>query len=742
MRALSLAIYGLLADLPSVTKGLIRLTQARAALAELSSRFGEFSWPITLPATRDNARIFGVGALHSLGLDKFRAVDYPFELRCEGEIFSGLFRLTSMRGGYTGNLIGAGSSWASEIGDKKLTELKLAPIRYDGSQLEAILAKNCDETDIQFPLLSFGNFFAPPQLATQRDGSQKEESLPAQALIDHPLSVDDYAPSVYLRNVLRQMFTDIGWSLTGRVLDEPHWRETVITPAGATLASAWPYGALLPARAEGSNTEAFSYFATGNGNAYTNSALGFDEDAPCGNIDGFDMGGECFFLPVPCPVTVSGGTRALDGSTATFIAPLAGVYGFAHSTELLSGHQNIFVPPLRFVTANERARFADVKLALLIRRGGESYDASPLNGAPVDPLTVPQFNALGPCFTQGGAQTGNIIPQTLTGSANGVYLETGDSVQLLIIGRRRLIDLPTDRLDIERREFVLRFGAVRFECTSFDGAQLLSPAAFLPPLAQRDVLRDFLLRTDSVAVADASRRVVSLLTREELSVTAGKPIDLTGLIDGEAVEYAPAAGAGVAAVVFSSAVNSAEPLLSGLSDAVRIVVGPGSTEQRIDSLFAPVAQRSYLIQQSASSSERASLPTMATADALAQPLAEVVQDTASQGARLLRFAGLDNVLTVPFQQRRVPLARAEWSGALRFDTETGAVATYYGRTVERLIRGHVAKAAACITPAQYRQLTPGRAVLIQGARYSVEVVSQFDIADEGSSTTIELIREV
>ena len=197
MRALSLFLFGLKADLPSTLKGLVRLTQARAALADLSARFGEFSFPLTLPATRDNARIFGVGGLHPLGLDKFRRVDYPFELRCGGEILFGTFRLTSMRNGYTGNLIGAGSGWAVGIGEKKLPDLQLAPIAYDGSQLEAILALDCDTSDVQFPLLSFGNYFAPPQLATQPDGSQEEQSLPAQALIGHPLSADDYAPSVY-----------------------------------------------------------------------------------------------------------------------------------------------------------------------------------------------------------------------------------------------------------------------------------------------------------------------------------------------------------------------------------------------------------------------------------------------------------------------------------------------------------------------------------------------------------------
>lgn len=737
MRAIFLSILGLPVDLPTVTKGLIRLTQARSALAELSGRNGEYSWAMTLPATRDNARIFGVSALHSLGLDKFRTVDFPFELRCDGEIFTGIFRLTSMRNGYTGNLIGSAYSWANEIGDKKLTDLKLGKVTYNGAQLESFFELDCDSSDIQFPLLSFGNFYAPPRLIQQPDGSEEEQSLPAQALIDYPLSVDDYAPSVYYRNVLRQIFADIGWSLTGRVLDESRWRETLIAPAGADLAQAWPWGALLPAEATATGATCYSYLAAGPGDGYENNAVGFAEDAPCGNIDGLDLGGEVFYLPVGVPQIISGGTRAMDGATATYIGPVDGVYGFAYSAELQNGHQTYRYPWATGSTA-QLNRFLDVKLALLIRRGGESFTGEPLNGQPVDTLVVPHFAQLSGAFDA----SGNVIPQTLTGAASGVFLQAGDSVQLCVIARRRLVNLGNGRVLMERAEFVVNFGAVRFACTSFDGPTQLSPAAFLPPLSQRDVIRDFMLRTDTVALADANRRTVSLLTRDELAAAAGERLDLTQLIDPQLIEYTPAAGASVGAVVFGSAKNPDEPLPTGLADEVRITLGPGTTEQRIDSLFAPVAMRSYVIPQPGVGPARAALPTMSTADTLAQPLAEVSIDIGSQAPRLLRFVGVDATVSVPFQTRRVGLARAEWAGALRFDGPTGAVESYYLRTVARLRRGHVGKVPLSITPALYRQLTPGRGVTIAGAEYSVETVSGFDIADESADTTLELIREL
>ena len=80
--------------------------------------------------------------------------------------------------------------------------------------------------------------------------------------------------------------------------------------------------------------------------------------------------------------------------------------------------------------------------------------------------------------------------------------------------------------------------------------------------------------------------------------------------------------------------------------------------------------------------------------------------------------------------------RAECSGVLLFNTENSALAAYYPRTVARLTRGHVGKVSANITPALYRQLTPGWAVVIQGTKYPLEAFSQFDIADEANSTTL------
>ena len=295
MRPLFLDIAGRPADLPATVKGLVKFTQARASLGDVAARTGEYSFPLTLPPTRGNAHIFGVDKLHPQGLGKFGPyTDYPYELRAGGQCFAGTFRLTSLKNGYTGTLIGEGLSWAVLLGDTKLTDLLFTPVAYDGSQLAAVQALDCDASDIQFPLVAGGNFFAPPQARITASGSTEQVPAPPSAVLSYPLAVDDYAPCVYYPNVLRQIFRSIGWELRGRELDSDFWRAVVVAPAGADVKSAWNWGTLLQARAAGPAPQSYSYLRDSDGN-YTNTASGFD----------LSQNGEIFYLPVVSPLVAS-----------------------------------------------------------------------------------------------------------------------------------------------------------------------------------------------------------------------------------------------------------------------------------------------------------------------------------------------------------------------------------------------------------------------------------------------------
>lgn len=745
MRAAILEINGQLVDLPASRKGVFRFQNLVAALQELETRTGEYAWPLTLPRSRRNDAVFNQKG-HAVALDKFFGA-YVFRLRIEGQEWRGAFRLTSFKNGYAGALVMDGFGWALALGDKKIPDLtSLAPIAYDGSQLESILAKSCDETDVQFPLLSFGNFFAPPQLAAQPDGSSKEVPAPASSLIDYPLSVDDYYPSVYYVNLVRAILREAGYYAQGPVLADADIRTWCVTAAGGN-ADAWPWGALLPARAGNGSagSGAYSYFdggPTAGGDRYTNTAAGFDEGASAGNIDGLDLGGEVFFLPVPVPVIASGGTRALDGPQAAYTAPRTGSYTFAFSVALTGGHQRITTD--RLPTPNMRAAFALVRLGLVVRRGGEGYPGAVVGGAPPDPLRLPVFAELASSFDA----SGNVVPGSHTGTAT-VFLEAGDMAQLCLIARRQLRDLPTADVLLTRREFVVQFGAASFGCSAYadnEGRSVtqLNPAAMLPPLSQKEVLRDFLVRTNALLVTDAERGTATLEFRAGHTRSQGLAVDLTAFVDPAAYEPLPVLGT-AETLVFAPADAGGDGLLAANADQVRIELGsaaavPGTLKQ-VSGVFAATALRAY--RQPAPFSSPIQLPTAASADTLRVARSETQWDVAGTAPRVLRYLGVSPAgVTIPFQERAVRFGRADYAGSLAWSGEGGAVARRYAAAAEQARRGHRLRVPVLLTPARYRELAPGRRVWLGAAEYTVESITNWDACDESSPALLELLRVV
>lgn len=734
MRPLDLFLNRQRVDLPASLKGLVKLTQARASLADVAARVGEFSFPLTLPATRQNARIFGVDKLHPQGLGKFGPyVDYAYELRVGGQVFAGTFRLTGLKNGYTGTLIGEGLSWALLLADTKLTDLLFPDVKYDGSQLADILGKDCDATDLQFPLVAFGNYFAPPTTRTLADGTTEEVPAPPSAVLSYPLAVDDYPPSVYYGNVLRQIFRSIGWELRGRELDSDFWRAVVLTPAGADVDSAWPWGALLRARQAGP-ASCFSYYEAGPLEPYANSWGGFWPQ----------QNGEVMFLPLACPL-IKSPTRALDAPRASYTAPRNGVYRFTWQATLSSGHQS-WQAGLGFELMEQY--FRPVGLGLVLRRGGQDYtDADGglctafAPGSPTAPAyVVGQNRVLTPHRLDAGGRE-LALGASFSEVTGDVYLEAGDVLQLACFARRRLLTNAGNNI-LTRSEFVADFTGVALECVYYaddNGVSKtqLQPADFLPPLSCTSVVRDFLTRTDSFLVADAGQRVATLYGRAELSRAGGPPLDLSGLCEPRAVEYQPSAGAGVGAYVFAPATLSDDPLVSEAADVVTARIGPGDTSKAVSSLFAVAGYRTYYAPAGP-----LLLPCLSTADVLKQNCSEVAWDIGSQPARLLRYVGADAQRTVPFGTGTVPLGVSAWDGSLAWDGTGGAVATYYAGTIKRAVRGHLGRVQVPLTPALYQQLSAGRRASLHGGEYTVAACSGWDAADESAFTQLDLDREV
>jgi hypothetical protein len=534
---------------------------------------------------------------------------------------------------------------------------------------------------------------------------------------------------VYYGNVLRQIFRGIGWQLQSRELDSDFWRAVVHTCAGADLDNAWPWGRLLRAAATGSGFSEHAYVDY-NGDT-SDTAVGRVEGADAGNLGGLDMAGDIFFLPVPVPVVGTAPTRALNGVSSAYTAPRNGTYAFSWAASVVSAQQQLLTNDAKYVNAAVLACIQRVALAVVVRRGGQFSDAGLLAGAPAT-QDLAGYQYLYTNYT--------VNPGNYTGSGS-VYLEAGDVAQLCVVARSRLTDTPTGTDAITREMLELDFGVCSLACTGYvddngESKTQLQPAAFLPPLGQKDVVRDFLQRTDSFLVADTSRRVATILSRAELSAASGAAIDLSALCDVRSVEYLPALGASVGSFVFSPAENGAESLAVA-SDVVAAVIGAGDGSQSIGSLYASVAFRTVY-----SFSGQRSLPTCSTKDILAQNRSEVEWDIASQPPRLLRYTGTDISQPVPFMQRFIGQAGAAWDGVLCWDGATGAVASYYAATIRRALLGHLARVQVPLTPALYQSLGPGRRALLNGASYTVSALQNFDAADEAALCSLDLDREV
>lgn len=741
MRPLSLTINGQPADLPASLKGLVKLQQARALLADLAARWGVGALSVTLPASRINQGIFGVDKLHAQGRNKFGFyTDYAAEVRSGGELFAGTFRLTSLKNGYTGTFIGDMRSWAVLLGDKKLTDLRFPLVDYDGSQLESTLGLDCDATDLQFPLVAYGNFFAPPETRTLPDGTSQEVPAPPSAMLTYPMSVDDYPPGVYYGNVLRQIFASVGWQLRGRELDSDFWRSIVLTPAGADLDGAWNWGRLLQAKATDPGAQVFSYYQSGPGTGYTNNAVGFYRLPG----DGPELSGDIFFLPILLRTAALLPTRALDQASATYTAPRDGVYDFSWSATLTGGHNYFGGPNIDQHDPFVQALLRPVGMGLVLRRDGQSFEGGEgglLRGDPnAGPLSYAagQDRVLTPQrLDASGAGLGQLSLRRYAGEVKKVYLEAGDSVTLCVFGRRCVFDGQNNLLAY-RSQGVYEFGSPSLACTHYadnDGVskELLQPADFLPPLSCAEVVKDFLLRTDSFIAPDPARRVATLYSRAELSRAAGEPLDLSGLCDPEAVEYQPAAGADVGSITFAPVALTDDALVAETADIVTAPIGPGEAVQAISSQFAVAGFRTYYTR-----TQPVVLPCLSNKDLLAQNCSDVAWDINGMAPRLLRYLGPTATRPIPFGQGWLPLAQSAWDGALSWDGEAGAVASYYQQTLRRCTAGHLARFSAPLTPAQFSALTPGRRVDLHGAPYTIESIDQWDSADEAALATITL----
>ena len=319
-----------------------------------------------------------------------------------------------------------------------------------------------------------------------------------------------------------------------------------------------------------------------------------------------------------------------------------------------------------------------------------------------------------------------------------MYLQPGDTVRLLLFCRR------TDHLPINhdliwaRTTLQVNFSAYSFACTAFDGPQLLEPAKCLPPLSQKDFVKDFLLRTNSVLELDPQRRTATVYYREDHVQAQGPAVELSAYAHPDDVQHLPPVG-GAGRLVFRPADASGDTLAPADKRVVVLPGGDAQREQAVEGFFAATGLRTYRLPDGSS----AAIPTVASAEALALPLSESSPgaDAASHAPHVVRYTGPGSA-EIEFQQRSLAYGQAEYAGALAWAGAQGAVAVRYATTVRQAQRGEAARVQLPLRPDQYRQLTPGRRVWLHGAEYQVETKSGWDVTDEAATAQIDLLRRV
>lgn len=249
--------------------------------------------------------------------------------------------------------------------------------------------------------------------------------------------------------MLKRILTDIGWHLQGRILDTEEWRQVLLTPVGADLEKAWPWGKLLPGTASSTGSRSMSYYNAGPAPGYT--------------------------------------------TKSRFTAPRQGTYTFDWAATISTAGQSFQFAALLPVA--DKTQFYRVGLGLSVLRGGSfaGADGGFITGpGPVDTDVLPSHVRLD------NGNTG-IPAGSYGGTAISVYLDAGDVVQLAVFARRLL----GDSTPAHRAKFIVNFSSAALTCTNYaDDAgvseTLLYPARFLPPLKCTDVIRDFLVRVDGV----------------------------------------------------------------------------------------------------------------------------------------------------------------------------------------------------------------------------------------------------
>ena len=249
MTRIEFFLEGQLADIASVKDLGLRFSTVLTDAASLDKRGGTFSYTLKLPVTSRNERIFKYAAqLSTVG--KFSRPALACQIYIDGHLDAvGLFRLRSVGpDGYQGEVYSDDISWSVAMEDLSLRDLKGIPDHpFSGvfglNTFEWYLLGNKPDSFIQFPLISYGNFF---------NGTAPDEYAAAEI---EEISFDDYPPSFYYLKLLEQCFAEQGLQVQGSILQDPALRTAAMPYVGEGVVWPWQFLGQAQATIEGNNYE-------------------------------------------------------------------------------------------------------------------------------------------------------------------------------------------------------------------------------------------------------------------------------------------------------------------------------------------------------------------------------------------------------------------------------------------------------------------------------------------------------
>ena len=220
----------------------VRLNRRLLSPAELNTKDAQFSYSISLPATRTNAAALDFAIVEETR-DKFNRV-YAAELIVGGvRIFAGLFKLTEVSAaGYKGNLYKPVPKTVRDVfGDVALNAHPELRIDFDNFA-ESVSAYNlAAATEPQLAIFPMALYGVLPKVPLDRQANNYSDRDVWDGAVF--LGLRDLPPSVNVLKMLRHIFEGQGYTLQGTAFDDDKLARLYLSYKNADdYVQPWNYG--------------------------------------------------------------------------------------------------------------------------------------------------------------------------------------------------------------------------------------------------------------------------------------------------------------------------------------------------------------------------------------------------------------------------------------------------------------------------------------------------------------------